>query len=218
MARRAGTAQKVQRQALEAQADNRKDDDKLALLISYFEDAEEVTTDSRKLAERDRDYYDNKQLTSAELDVLKRRGQPEIIINRVQTKINFLLGYEASQRTDPRGYPRTPMDEDAASAATDALRFIRDKSDLAQTFSACWEDMLVEGYCGVEVGVIPGDDGDAEITHMHVPWDRLFYDPHSRKHDFSDARYLGVVIWMDEDEAVANPEWQNARDVIARTI
>jgi hypothetical protein len=33
-----------------------------------------------------------------------------------------------------------------------------------------------------------------------VPWDRLFYDPHSRRIDFSDCRYLGIVIWMDRDE------------------
>jgi hypothetical protein len=216
MALRPGSAQKAQRQALEAKANDRAADDNLALLIAYFEDSEEVTQDSRKLSERDRDYYDNKQLTSDEIAVLKKRGQPEIIINRIQTKVNFLLGYEASQRTDPRGYPRTPMDEDAAGAFTDTLRYVRDKSDMPQVFSAAWEDMLVEGFCGAECGVIPDTMGDAEITIDNWPWDRLFYDPHSRKHDFSDARYLGGVIWMDEDEAIA--KWPDGKNAIARTI
>ena len=216
MARRAGTAQKVQRQALEAQADNRKDEGNLALLISYFEEAEEVTRDARKLSERDRDYYDNKQLTSTELAVLKKRDQPEIIINRIQTKVNFLLGYEASQRTDPRTFPRTPADEEAAEAFTDALRFVRDDIDLPQMFSLAWEDMLVEGYCGCEIGVAPDGAGDAAIIGQNWSWDRLFYDPHSRRHDFDDARYKGGVIWMDEDQAIA--QWPDGREAIARTI
>lgn len=190
--------------------------DNHAVLVQYFEDAEEVTTDSRKLSERDRDYYDNKQLTQAELNALKKRGQPDVIINRIQTKVNYLLGYEASQRTDPRAFPKTPQDEDASAACSDALNYVRDKVGLAQVFSLGWENMLIEGFAGIEVGVIPGQDGDAEITVTQWDWDRLFYDPHSRKHDFSDARFLGGVIWMDEDEA--RDRWPDKADVIGRTV
>jgi hypothetical protein len=28
-------------------------------------------------------------------------------------------------------------------------------------------------------------------------WDRIIYDPHARRKDFGDARYLGQVIWLD---------------------
>lgn len=190
--------------------------DNLKTLIQYFEDAEEASTDARKLSERDRDYYDNKQLTAAELAALKKRGQPDVIINRIQTKVNYLLGYEASQRTDPRGFPRTPQDEDASGAVTDALNYVRDATDLAQTFSAAWENMLVEGSAGIEVGVTPRPDGNADITITSWDWDRLFADPHSRKHDYSDARYLGGVIWMDEDQA--RDRWPDAEDVIGKTV
>ena len=37
-----------------------------------------------------------------------------------------------------------------------------------------------------------------------MPFDRLFWDPHSRRLDFSDARYKGIVIWMDRDQAYGN--------------
>lgn len=190
--------------------------DNHAQLVQFFEDAEEVTTDSRKLSERDRDYYDNKQLTSAELRELKRRGQPDVIINRIQTKVNYLLGYEASQRTDPRAFPRTPQDEDSSQACSDALNYVRESTNLAQNFSLAWENMLVEGFAGLEVGVVPDGQGDAEITVTQWDWDRLFYDPHSRKHDYSDARYKGGVIWMDEDDA--RDRWPDGADVIGRTV
>lgn len=215
MARRPGTAQKAERTASE-QASNASYDDELRLLVDYFEDSEEATQAARRLAERDRDYYDNKQLTAKELKVLAKRGQPDIIINRIQTKVNYLLGYEASQRTDPKGYPRTPKDEDAAEACSDALRYLRDDLNLGQAFSQNWDNMLVEGFGGAEFSFIPDEIGDGQIMGGHIHWDRLFYDPHSREHDFSDARYLGMVIWMDEEDAKA--QWPDGIDAIAKSI
>ncbi len=217
MALRVGTQQKAANYEAQAKADSASGyDDELRLLVDYFEDAEETTNKPRQLSERDRDYYDNKQLTAKELKVLAKRGQPDIVINRIQTKCNYLFGYEASQRTDPKGYPRTPQDEDAASASSDALRYVRDKLNLAQSFSQVWENMLIEGYGGAEFSVAPDGQGDADISGGHVHWDRLFYDPHSREHDFSDARYLGMVVWLDEAEALRI--WPNGKDAVAKSI
>lgn len=182
-------------------------------LVTYFEDAEEASDNARKVSEQCRDYYDSKQLTAAEKKALSDRGQPDIVINRIGPKIDYLLGYETTVRTDPRAFPRTPADEDAAEAATDALRYVEDSNDLDQKFSAAWENMLIEGYGGVEL-VVDDQTGDIEIKEWY--WDRLFYDPHSRKPDFTDARYLGGVIWMDAEEAVA--QWPDGKEAIERTV
>lgn len=183
--------------------------------VRAFEDAEEATDTARALSERCRDYYDNKQLTAEELAILRKRGQPDVIINRIQGKVNYLLGYEAAQRTDPIGRPRTPEDEEASEACTDALNYVRDSSDQKQAFSQCWENMLIEGCGGSEVVPVL-KPGDADITIKKVHWDRAFWDPHSREHDFEDARYLGQVIWMDEDDALAM--WPDAAESITKTI
>lgn len=190
------------------------EDDKLPQLIAWFDDAEEATEESRKASERDRDYYDGKQYTAAELKVLRDRGQPDIVINRIKPKVDFLMGYEAVNRTDPRAFPRTPQDQQASEAATDALRYIKDATDLDQVFSNCWETLLVEGIGGLELTVEPNEDGTFEIVPVRWDWDRIFYDPHSRRHDFSDARYLGGVLWMDAEEAKRKwPENAAAIDV-----
>lgn len=188
----------------------------IAMLVSWFEDAEEMTDHARRESERDRDYYDNKQLTPHERSVLEKRGQPAVIINRIQTKVNYLKGYEATQRTDPRGFPRTPQDEEASEAATDAIRYVSDRALLPMTFSDVWENMLVEGFGGLEVIPVVKPDGDADFDVKHWPWDRLFYDPYSRRADFSDARYLGGVLWLDYDEALR--KWPTAAEAIQRTL
>ncbi len=198
-------------------ADGESDDDNLAELVARFEEAEDATEDARKAAERDRDYYDGKQYTSAELKVLRDRGQPDIVINRIKPKIDFLAGYEASNRTDPRAFPRTPQDQEASEAATDALRYQKDASDLDQKFSLAWSYLLCEGVGGIELTLEPDPaGGDPEIVPIEWDWDRLFWDPHSRKHDFSDARYMGGVMWMDADEAIAR--WREAAEAIELTL
>lgn len=189
------------------------DTDYVSKLVDYFEQSEEATDEARKQSEQCRDYYDGKQLTAAERAALQARGQPDIVINRIQAKVDYLVGYEASNRTDPRAFPRNPDDEDAAEAATDALRYVEDKCELDTKFTTAWENMLVEGFGGIELTV---DEASGEIEAVEWDWDRLFYDPHSRKPDFSDARYLGGVIWMDAEDAKA--KWPDATDAIEATL
>ena len=184
----------------------------LALAVQRVEDWEETTSEAVQLAERDRDYYDNKQLTAEEKKVLNDRGQPDIVFNKIRSKINYLLGLEINARTDPKGMPRNPQDEDAAEACTDALRYVEDATQLDQKFSAGWENLLIEGYEGIELTV---DEQTGEIGAVDWPWDRLFYDPHSRKPDFSDARYLGGIVWMDAEQA--NEMYPGGKEAIDAT-
>jgi len=195
----------------------------LETLITWFEDAEEATETARKKSERDRDYYDGNQLTPAELKTLNERGQPDVIINRVQSKVNYLVGFEATNRTDPKGFPRTPQDDGAAEACTDALRYVEDSAELKPKFSNVWEQMLVEGFGGLELLVEEKTDASTgqprrEITAVEWDWDRLFYDPHSRKHDFSDARYLGGVVWMDAEDAKQMWPGEEQAEAIEKTV
>lgn len=171
-------------------------------LVTWFEEAEDASNTARRLAERDRDYYDNKQWTSEEEAALQRRGQPIITINRIKRKIDYNEGTEKQQRTKPRAFPRTPKHQQDAEGATDALRYATENCGYEVTRSNCWKNLLIEGVCAVEVKVKPCKDGyDPEIKR--IAWDRLFYDPHSSEPDFSDAKYLGTVQWLDYDEAVA---------------
>lgn len=187
----------------------------VATLVEWFEEAEDASTAARKLAEQSRDYYDGKQLTASEKKKLKARGQPDLVVNRIQPKINYLLGFEATNRTDPKAVPRTPDDEEASSAATDGLRYVKDATELERAFSGDWENMLIEGYGGHELTVVEGQNGQKDFEVVKWDWDRLFYDPHSRKHDFSDARYLGGVTWMDMEEAKA--KWPDKIDALEAT-
>jgi hypothetical protein len=200
------------------------EDDELGLtaLVRRFEEAEESSYEARQLAERDRKYVDNDQLTADQIKELEKRGQPAVIINRIKRKIDFLVGLEKQQRTRPRALPRTPKHEQDAEACTDALTYVIDDTDFKMVRSAVWRNMLVEGIGAVEVRVKGYDDsyaGDAneiciEITRFR--WDRFFHDPHSLDLDFMDATYFGGVWWMDYEDALAR--WPDKQEELDATV
>lgn len=161
----------------------------------------DITVDARMLSERCRDYYDGKQWTPEQVAALKKRKQAPIVNNRIKTKLNGLLGLTSVRKGDPKAYPRNQdTDSQACEACTDGLRFAADKVALNSTFLECADNFFCEGYTGVNVVLEQTRQGDMDVVVDHIPWDRIFFDPYSRKHDFSDARGKGFGIWMDEED------------------
>ncbi len=189
-------------------------------LVQMFEASEDATQEARKASERDRDYHDNIQLTAEELKTLKKRGQPPYIDNRIKTKIDYLVGLEKQQRINPRALPRTPMHEQDAESASQALNYVADEENFDYKRSAIWRNLLIEGAGAMAVAVEQDYDGQWCVRLRRISWDRMFWDPHSAEVDFSDATYLGTVQWLDYDDAIAmyggeNPE---AGDILDATI
>ena len=173
----------------------------LDALKRMVERSTDLTADAREASERDRDFYDGYQWTAEEESILKKRKQPIITINRIKRKIDAMVGIEQRGRVDPVAYPRNPEDEEAADLATKALRYVEERECVDVKRSAAFENLLVEGYGGVEVIAEPGEQGMMEVRVKRLRWEELFFDPHSREKDFSDAAYIGVLKWMTLDAA-----------------
>lgn len=177
----------------------------LPALKIMVETAADLTTSARAMSERDRDYYDEHQYTAEEIATLRRRKQPIITINRIKRKVDAMIGLEQRGRVDPKAYPRTPQDEQAADVASKALVFVDDQTRFDVKRSHVFENMIVEGYGGVEIVVEPrrtrnGVQMDVAINRLR--WEEIFFDPHSREKDFSDAVYIGAQKWMSLDTAI----------------
>ena len=186
-------------------------DEDLGELIDWVNESDDATVDARTTSEKCRDFYDSKQWSDQEARALKRRKQAPIVINRIKPKIDGLMGMERANRTTAKAYPRTPQHEKAATAASEAIRYVLDNNFWRQQRSATWDNMTVEGTGGVEVVVKDKKDG-FRITINHIMWDRIIYDPHSRQKDFSDARYLGQVVWLDYE--IALDRFPEGKDVL----
>jgi hypothetical protein len=189
----------------------------LARLIRDFQEAEEATADARAEAERSRDFRDGRQWTAEEAAILRKRRQPIVWNNIIGRKIELLRGLERRGRSDPEAYPRNPVNNVRADAATQALRYIADENRFDVIRSAVYDQMLVEGFSGAEVIVEEQQDGDGyDVVINHIPWERLYYDPHSQHPAFTDASYLGMVIWMDFDDAA--DMYPGCEDILDSTL
>lgn len=164
--------------------------------VKQFESFRTATIEARELSERDIDYDDHHQWTADELNELDNRKQPPVVINRVKVKVNLLTGIQTKTRTVPLALPRTPQHEGGADAITEALRYIADNTNFKTKSSRCFREQVVPGYGG---GITEIKNGEIHFTK--IPWNRYYYDPHSKELDFADKTYDGIVIWMDAEIA-----------------
>lgn len=149
---------------------------------------------------RDQQYYDGIQWTQEETDILKGRNQPALTFNHVKPAVNALIGVVERGKTDPKGWGRTPKDQDAAEVATDGLRYVADTSRFNHKRLQALKQYLIWGIC---VGLVEVDQDGQEIGFTQARSEEYFYDPYSRELDFSDARFDGLAKWMDEADAIA---------------
>lgn len=150
-----------------------------------------------------RRYYHGSQYTSKQIKTLNDRKQPIVTYNRIARKINAVVGLLERQRQDPRGYPRTPKHEQGAEVATAVLRYVLDEQEWKAKSPIVGLNGAIDGIGGIEIIIEEGDHGDREIGFETVDPSGFFYDPRSMLPDFSDASFMGVGKWADQDELLA---------------
>jgi hypothetical protein len=95
-----------------------------------------------------RHYYHGDQWTEAEIAVLQRRKQPVVTSNRIERKINAVVGIVEKLRQDPKAYARTPQHEQGADVATAVMRYCLDNND--------WKSKSTRGTDRRQLTVLPG--------------------------------------------------------------
>lgn len=172
-----------------------------ATLRRMVERASDLTETDRLKAERARDYYSGDQLSAQQRAEYQKRKMVPVVDNRIIRKVDAMIGIEQNGRTDPRAFARGPEDEQSADLATKALVFVDDQTRFDTKRSHAFENLIIEGYGGVEI-VVEEKRGKFEVAVNKLRWEEIFYDPSSREKDFSDATYLGVMKWMTLDQAL----------------
>ena len=151
---------------------------------------------ARRRAQVWQSYYDGDQWTDEERRVLEARGQPALVFNHIKPAVNAIIGIVERGRTDPKGWGRTPKDQQSAEVATDGLRYVADVTRYNNKRRDALKDFLIWGICAGVTEVAEG----AEIGLKRIRPEEFFYDPYSRDGDFGDARYMGIAKWMDEQD------------------
>ena len=171
-------------------------------LRTQFLDYLETKVDEIEEQKQGRHYYHGAQYTREQIEVLKRRHQPPLTWNRINRKINGIVGVVERQRSDPKALPRHIRSEQGANIATQVIRYVLEANDFKGIDPWCVLQSCIDGIAGVQKVITKDDVGQPDIALPWVIGDEYFYDPKSYKADFSDARYEGLSKWMDLGEAI----------------
>lgn len=150
-----------------------------------------------------RHYYHGCQYTAQQIEILRRRRQPPLTWNRVNRKINGIVGLVERMRSDPKALPRTQRSQAGADIATQVIRYVLDGNDWKGIDPWCLLQCCIDGVAGVQRTLIRGDQGDPDIALDWVIGDEYFYDPVSYRLDFKDRGYEGLSKWMRLDDAIS---------------
>jgi hypothetical protein len=179
-------------------ADRKSEDDYLESVKRKATVSMDMLDAARRQAQVYQRYYDGDQWTDAEKRTLDARGQPALSFNHIKPSVNAIIGIVERGRTDPKGWGRTPNDQQAAEVATDGLRYVSDVTRFNATARECLQDFLIWGI----VAAVNELDDSGEPGMRRIRPEEFFYDPYSRDRDFGDARYMGVAKWMDENDLI----------------
>jgi hypothetical protein len=165
-----------------------------------------------------RRYRHGAQWTSDQIKTFNERKQPVVTYNKIGRKVDGIVGLVERLKQDPKAYPRTPQHQEGADLATAVLRYLMDRNKWNEVAPLVNEAAAVDGLAGIELdlqpmpapkqtgqGMMPGmpppeqQQPDYDVIFGPVDNDGFFYDPRSFKHDFSDARYVGMGKYVDEE-------------------
>ena len=187
--------------------------------LSKYRKAYSTYLDSKTLEiqeqQQARRYRHGAQWTAEQIKTLNDRKQPVVTYNRIGRKIDGIVGLVDRLRQDPKAYPRTPQNQGGADLATAMLRYLMDSNKWNEKTPVISENAAIDGLAGIEMNLKqrqsrnqlpqqqPGQPPDMDVIFGIVDNDGFFYDPRSVKPDFSDATYMGVGKWIDQDVLIS---------------
>lgn len=151
---------------------------------------------------RDYDYKEGDQLTDDEKDELVDREQPPIQFNMISVRVDSITGTEQNAKLDIKYRARGANDSAKSDIYQAASKYVEDENDSGDHISTAFEKQVTGGIAGYYCGF--GYDAEGpRVVEEEVDWKELLLDPHSKRYDYSDARFLIRRRWFDVEDAVA---------------
>src|SRR5574341_705020 len=186
--------------------DPRTDEELLLYLNQLFQSALDHPTwiEWRREALKCFQYREGEQWSAAELDELKKRGQPDTRNNQIHVTIERMVGQFVQQKTRLAFRGRNPTDAPLADTYSDLLLFIRQQTGEEFEEREQALDGFTTGFGIAYVGITFDEMYNPKIEVKHKDCFTIFPDPYSRRYDWNeDARFVAEAPWTDLDELIA---------------
>ena len=175
----------------------------------WFNESVTLLDKSRKLARQTLEYKEGEQLADDIKVTLTSRGQPELWENNIQKFDTKIVGFQDTRQVQVGISGRQKEDKLSARILKDVVRAIFDKTDFEVQKELSDEDLRIAGVGVQEIKVTDTKKSDVfgrtikDVYPENLPSSECFFDPHSKKEDYSDARHFTRAFFTDIDELYA---------------
>jgi hypothetical protein len=164
-------------------------------------------------AQEDREFRLGKQWTQDQIDVLERRGQSPIVVNRIHPAVETAKALITANRPSFKISPREDSDVKIANVLSNLLTYIYDISDGRSVIRQVVDDYYVTGLGYIQVFQDPiADNNRGEVKFVDVDPMDVYVDPNSRDRYFSDAE--NIIISRKFSKAQAKKLYPMFKDII----
>lgn len=148
------------------------------------------------------DYYDGNQLAQEVLEQLAEKSLGPLVRNLIAPTVDAVLGLEEKNRQDWRVVTDLEEQQEVAEGLSQKLAESERESQADRAISDAYAGAVKAGFASVEVSRASNPFSypyRVEAVHRR----ELYWDPRSRKPDWSDARFVLRRRWYDIDIVAA---------------
>jgi hypothetical protein len=171
-------------------------------VMEWLQEGENAVSETLYRTESDEDYrfYASDQDTPMVKAALEDSKRPNSTFNEVKPKIDMLIGLAAQVKYDGYIVPVGEEDEPLAELMQGTLLHYRKKLKLGRKELDCFEHSTKSGRSLLYFRIDTSDPYTPKIVPTRIPGHSFIVDPASLEYDLSDAKYLFVWAWVDEED------------------
>ena len=156
----------------------------------------------RLKARKARDYYHMLQWSAKQQRTLREQERPAIVINLIGKAVDNVCGRERANRYTPKAAPIGQPEVLAAGAMTHGLSGVWRLTEAKYRVSEAFEHAVIGPMGWGEVGYDDSNpEQDPELVDAPDP-EEMYFDPHSRRLDLYDAKYVIRRRIVDVEDAI----------------
>lgn len=146
----------------------------------------------------------------ADRDNMERAKAPPLVVPELQSHIDAVSGREATQRYQTIAKPRNPAEPDAywSQVLTEAQRMLFQRTSAEHEISDAFRDMLIGGIGWISIELDFEAHAEGELVIKSEPPFHVMYDPHARRQNIEDARWVARQQWTPLE--LAKIRWPKA--------
>lgn len=175
--------------------------DKKDRIIAWLRDAEVSTPETtfRHTSMEDYRFYAGKQDSKEVLMKLAGQRRPASVYNEVKPKIDMLVGLAAQTKRDVNFKPVGSEDGPLAEVITSTVKHFRTEMGMSRRELECFEHTVKSGRSLLYFHIDKENPFEPTIKCRRIPGRQFYLDPESQEYDMSDARFLFLETFADED-------------------